>query len=173
MLHDYQCQKVKRMIGSEIERYGFMLAFRSKEEKKPIGFSLLRSEYPRIAAIHGIASCVGGDFTLTAVSQSRYDANDTFTTSYLQKFTQLMDGTIDSVLEKIASKHILWRFIGFVDGDLSRYQDNDDIWQPLWQKLQPFNCTQQPLNGLPDWASVLLFDGLNHAAVEGQIVLDN
>jgi hypothetical protein len=173
MFDDGSLSRVKREIEKEAQRCGFVLAFRSKDPHEPIGFSLFACQVRRVAAIHGVAKRVGDRFELTARHQPRYDSDCRFTKIYLEMFAGMMGVDYAELLNDLSARNMLWRFRGYIDGGFNVYnQDNDDIWQPLWRELQSLVKQKPALGRLPQWATSLLFDGLSHAAVEGQVVLD-
>ena len=165
--------RVNREIEKGAVRFGFIIAFRHTDPRESTGFSILVIRSCHMAALHGIAENQGSGFTLIARSQSYYNANGEFARSYLNEAARLIGIDYDRLVAELdEGGSILWRFVGYVDGSLSSDRDNDDLWQPLWRCLREMSSKKPSLKSVPYWAAVILFEGLQHAAAEGQIVLD-
>lgn len=156
---------------------GFIIAFQTPDH---LGFSFLARQDDFVVVLHGV-SMERGVFKLEA-SSCRNPSGVTdisFVSNYLEKAARRMNLVASELIRAIRrEKYFLWRFVGFVDGQLSDAADNNMKWRQLWKRIQSEvivpGCVPHASGAskMPRTHTAELERQLGNCATEGQIVLD-
>ena len=155
---------------------GFIIAFQTPDS---LGFSFLARRDNFVVVLHGV-SAERGTFQLEAAScrNSGGVTDISFVSNYLEETARRMNFVPSELVKAIKRKWLLWRFVGFVDGQLSDAADNSVKWRQLWRRI----LDEVIIPGCVPHASGAsrmsrahtgeLERQLANCATEGQIVLD-